>query len=824
MDVPIVDTKAVKASPVVRVEGADSIGRSYGNTDDMLEPGLGAKRRQLTSVTHGTLGTSDTKSIKHGPNLNIATASRDEVREYFQNTWDNTNALFSGLKNDSSFYLIPDKLRRPLIFYYAHVAALYVNKMNLAGLCDNVDLWLQKLFETGVDEMSWDDMDAMQEEDFKWPDVADTIAFKDKCYAVVQKVIDELPASLAQKPITMDVPLWSLPMGFDHEKIHLETSSVLMRQLPIDAVVRPEGWKYASSHAALPENAPQNKLVRVEAGQVVLGKPKDFPTFGWDNEYGRREVDVPEFEAGQFLVTNGEFLPFVLAGGYRQKKWWISESGDDEGWRWASFRNATHPSFWVATAKLPQYHGGNPDYPYQKDDGHARAGPGEQFMYRTIFDIIEMPWDWPAEVNYHEAKAFCKWKGSFDGKEYRVPTEAEWHRFRGVTDIKTASPGADPVMNADPQANVNLRYGSPCPVNEFPPSAAGFYDVLGNVWEYVEDHFAPLPGGEIHDLYDDFSTPCYDGWHTMLLGGSFISCGDEASYFARFHFRRHFFQHLGFRYVVASRKEEWPGEHTVANLWEGKLELNNAVLNGFADKSEVLTLAPTISIEDSMMYAKNVAQLCKAVLPAGSEQVVLNIGCGVGSTAMELTTVASSVVGIDTNEGLVQKARLLQHHGEVAYERPDEGIIMTQMLARVPAHVDRSRVNYLCLTEEEMSAGALEGGVAGHAQFDLVLVEDVLDKLVQPLSLSSALTGLVKPGGKLVVLSGNNWSKTRTPRNSWMGGFVLNGETMKTLDILRHTFKKGFEFEKVQDIPKLTRNHDRHMEIHLLEASVWRKM
>ena len=50
----------------------------------------------------------------------------------------------------------------------------------------------------------------------------------------------------------------------------------------------------------------------------------------------------------------------------------------------------------------------------------------------------------------------------------------------------------------------------------------------------------------------------------------------------------------------------------------------------------------------------------------------------------------------------------------------------------------------LCLTEEEMSAGALEGGVAGHAQFDLVLVEDVLDKLVQPLSLSSALTGLVR--------------------------------------------------------------------------------
>ena len=65
----------------------------------------------------------------------------------------------------------------------------------------------------------------------------------------------------------------------------------------------------------------------------------------------------------------------------------------------------------------------------------------------------------------------------------------------------------------------------------------------------VEDHFAPLPEFEIHFLYDDFSTPCFDGWHTGIMGGSWISCGQLASNFARYHFRRHFFQHLGFRCV-----------------------------------------------------------------------------------------------------------------------------------------------------------------------------------------------------------------------------------------------------------------------------------
>ena len=38
-----------------------------------------------------------------------------------------------------------------------------------------------------------------------------------------------------------------------------------------------------------------------------------------------------------------------------------------------------------------------------------------------MFDVIPMPWDWPVEVNYHEARAYCRWKGA----SYRLPSEAE---------------------------------------------------------------------------------------------------------------------------------------------------------------------------------------------------------------------------------------------------------------------------------------------------------------------------------------------------------------------------------------------------------------
>ena len=51
----------------------------------------------------------------------------------------------------------------------------------------------------------------------------------------------------------------------------------------------------------------------------------------------------------------------------------------------------------------------------------------------------------------------------------------------------------------------------------FSPNKKGFYDVFGNIWEWCEDHFNGLPGSTTHYLYDDFSTPCYDGRHNLVF-------------------------------------------------------------------------------------------------------------------------------------------------------------------------------------------------------------------------------------------------------------------------------------------------------------------
>ena len=190
-----------------------------------------------------------------------------------------------------------------------------------------------------------------------------------------------------------------------------------------------------------------------------------------------------------------------------------------------------------------------------------RNGPQglHQFNLRLIYDIVPMSWNIPVTVNYHEAVAFSNWKSQKDNKKYRLMTELEYNAILDIKDdIKPTENALDPILslnigpNSNQIGNMNLIYGSCTPVNHFKPNKLGFYDVLGNVWEWTTDYFSPLNNFKIHAYYEDFSTPCFDGRHHIIKGGSFISTGNESSIYSRFHFRPHFLQHASFRLIESS--------------------------------------------------------------------------------------------------------------------------------------------------------------------------------------------------------------------------------------------------------------------------------
>ncbi|HEX7731536.1 MAG TPA: 5-histidylcysteine sulfoxide synthase, partial [Rhodanobacter sp.] len=362
-----------------------------------------------------------TTPLPRTPNLHEADPRRmrQVLREYFTSTFDRYESLFQTLAADAAWYEPPITLRHPLIFYYGHTATFFVNKLLLTRMIEErIDPHLESAFAVGVDEMGWDDLNDAH---YDWPSVAEVQAYRDKVRALVLRLIDEAPLQL---PIGWDSPWWAIVMGIEHERIHLETSSVLIRQHKLAYVKPHPAWRPCTQSG----EAPENTLVKVPAGKVVLGRDISSAIYGWDNEYGRHEAEVPAFEASRMLVSNREFLAFVEAGGYAQSGYW-----EEEGNGWREFAKAEHPTFWRRSA--------------------------EGWQLRLMTGEVPMPWDWPVEVNHHEAKAFCRWKSTHGGQPVRLPTEDEWYRL--YAESRHGAPDGE-----SPDANLNLaHWASSCPVN-----------------------------------------------------------------------------------------------------------------------------------------------------------------------------------------------------------------------------------------------------------------------------------------------------------------------------------------------------------------------
>ena len=297
------------------------------------------------------------------PSLNTQESNnkKNEIRNYFINSFELYESLFSLLDNDETFFQQPDKLRHPLIFYYGHTAGFYINKFMLSGLLDRrINDNFESLFAVGVDEMSWDDINKTK---FDWPSAKDVRIYRKQVFETVLKLIDKLELT---DTIHQQSPWWVILMGIEHERIHLETSSVLIRHLKLKHLKsESERWKTCN---LISKQFPKNKFVSFKGRTLSLGKDINEDFYGWDNEYGQESKTVQDFKISKFSVSNGEFLEFINDQGYTNDKFW-----SDDGVKWKKNQNINLPVFWL-----------------HKND---------EYFLRVINKVIPMPWSWPVEVN-----------------------------------------------------------------------------------------------------------------------------------------------------------------------------------------------------------------------------------------------------------------------------------------------------------------------------------------------------------------------------------------------------------------------------------------
>jgi gamma-glutamyl hercynylcysteine S-oxide synthase len=419
-------------------------------------------------------------------------------------------------RTDALFDLIPTTrlLERPIaerhrfIFYVGHIEAFDGNLFGEHIGSRRETTELDTLFAFGIDPL---DGSNPHEAPSAWPDLAKIRAYNRD----VRRAIDvALPRALDAERLGDDEPAdvrtaTLVNVAIEHRLMHAETLAYMMSQSSIARRL---------ANARSDENAiPDATMVCIPAGAATLGADRGSIAFGWDNEFGSQRVDVPAFEIARCMVSNGEYLRFVAAGGYYDASYWTADD-----WAWRVEHNVTHPAFWIALDR--------------------------RWYYRGLGELIPLPHDWPVYVSHAEASAYARWAG------LALPTEAQWHRAAYGTPDGTER--AYPWGDAEPDARRgNFDFESMHPVavdaKADGDSAFGVRGLLGNGWEWTSTPFAPLRGFEAFPFYAGYSANFFDGRHFVMKGGSPMTAAPMLRRSFRNWFQPHYpYVYAGFRCVA----------------------------------------------------------------------------------------------------------------------------------------------------------------------------------------------------------------------------------------------------------------------------------
>jgi gamma-glutamyl hercynylcysteine S-oxide synthase len=317
--------------------------------------------------------------------------------------------------------------------------------------------------------------------DLPLPSLRDTLAYM----AGVQNALEDRLAGRAPEP--HEAYLYRL-IAF-HEDMHGEAFTYTRQTLGQPA----PGFAPSTGEAG---TGPWPGDAAIGEGVLRLGAERDAARFVFDNEKWAHPVEIAPFRIARAPVTNAEFAAFVEDGGYRDGRFW-----DEAGRAWLTESGAGHPVYW-------------------------REGP-DGWEVREFDAVVPLRPHRPAvHVNWHEARAWCRWAGR------RLPTEAEWEAAAliepaadgSLSDTKRTYPWGE---EAPDPAWANLDGGrlGTVDVAAHPrgDSPWGCRQMMGNVWEWTESAFLPYPGFA-PDAYREYSEPSF-GSRKVLRGGAWATRG-----------------------------------------------------------------------------------------------------------------------------------------------------------------------------------------------------------------------------------------------------------------------------------------------------------
>jgi ergothioneine biosynthesis protein EgtB len=272
------------------------------------------------------------------------------------------------------------------------------------------------------------------------PTVAETYRFRESIDDCVLKLLGDADEALLAEiePV--------LILGLHHEQQHQE---LLVTDIKHVFSQNPLYPVFAEASAAT-DNGRVSPQRFVEFEEAIVSIGHEGAGFSYDNEGPRHRALIPAFALSNRLITNGEYLAFMEAGGYTRPEFWLSL-----GWTTVNEQRWQAPLYW-----------------WQRD------GAWWNFTLSGFRPVNEA--EPVTHLSYFEADAYANWDGA------RLPTEFEWeHAAAGLPSngnfVDTGRFHPAPAVNGD----------------DSPSSRNGqrtLQQMFGDVWEWTRSAYLPYPG------------------------------------------------------------------------------------------------------------------------------------------------------------------------------------------------------------------------------------------------------------------------------------------------------------------------------------------
>ncbi|PSB00775.1 ergothioneine biosynthesis protein EgtB [Merismopedia glauca] len=266
------------------------------------------------------------------------------------------------------------------------------------------------------------------------PTVAEVYQYRDYVDAGMRSLMLEISGNSDLESL--------ITLGLHHEQQHQELLLTDIKHILGMNPLRPAYLQNPlSAISKFPEN--REKWLDYPGGLQAIGHQNR--EFAFDNESPRHQVYLQDYYLASRLVTNGEYLEFIEAGGYNKPEYWLAE-----GWTTIQAEKWFAPFYW------------------EKIDG--------VWWIMTLYGMQPLNENEPVcHVSFYEADAYASFRG------LRLPTEVEWEVAASSVPIK----------------------GNFVETGRLHPTVASGVtrpdQMFGDVWEWTQSAYLPYPGFEVAD-------------------------------------------------------------------------------------------------------------------------------------------------------------------------------------------------------------------------------------------------------------------------------------------------------------------------------------